>query len=68
MIDDKQELRQVIVSQDILSHYSGKTSHTKNLRLDNSDGVEVYNTDDPDIFRLSDGTILRKINSSRLNR
>ena len=68
VVDDKQELRQVIVSQDIVRHYSGAASHTKNLHLDNLEGLEVYKTDDPDIFRLSDGSTLRKINSSRLNR
>lgn len=68
VINDKQELKTVVVSQDIVTHYSGTTSHSKNLHLDTIDGVEVYKTNDPDIFKLSDNTTLRKINSSRSNR
>jgi hypothetical protein len=68
VVNNKQELKQVVVSQDIVTHYSGGTSHSKNLHLDSTDGVEVYKTNDPDIFKLPDETTLRKINTSRPNR
>ncbi len=65
VVDSNQELQKIVVSQDIVSHYSGDTSHTKNLHLNTVDGVEVYKTEDPDIFKLPDGAILRKRNPSR---
>jgi hypothetical protein len=68
VVNNKQELRQVIVSQDIVSHYSSEDSHTKSLHLDTIDGVEVNKTNDPDIFELPDGSILRIKNSSRWNK
>jgi hypothetical protein len=68
VVNDKQELKKVIVSQDIVTHYSRESSHSKNLHLDTIDGIEVHKTNDPDIFRLADNTTLRKINSSRSNR
>ncbi len=68
VVNNKQELKQVVVSQDIVTHYSGATSHSKNLNLDTIDGVEVYKTNDPDIFKLPDDSTLRKINTSRSNR
>lgn len=65
VLDDKQEIRKIVVSQDIITLYSGNTSHSKNLHLDTIDGVEVYKTNDPDIFRLPDGTLLRRKASLR---
>lgn len=54
------ELIQVVVLQDSFSHYSKEKSYTKTLRLGSPQGVPVYPTEDPDIFQLSNGTILRK--------
>ena len=68
VVNDHQELKQVVVSQDVISHYSGETKHSKNLYLDKIGGLEVYKTNDPNIFKLPDGSTLRKTNSSRLNR
>ncbi|GEM_PF-1074920 len=65
VVTDKQELRKIIISQDIISHYCGKTNHSKNLNLDSVDGLEVFKTEDPDVFRLSDGSILKRTGSSR---
>jgi len=65
VVDSNQELQKIVVSQDIVIHYSGQTSHTKNLHLNTIDGDEVYKTDDPDLFKLSDGATLRKRNFSR---
>jgi hypothetical protein len=67
VINNQQELRQVVVSQDIISHYKGEASHTKNLHLDSIDGTEVYKTNDPEIFKLPDGSTLRKKSSLRSN-
>jgi hypothetical protein len=66
VVNDAQELRIIIVSQDIISHYCGKTNHSKNLSLDSIDGAEVFKTENPDIFKLSDGSILRRKGSSRV--
>ncbi|MGB3225868.1 MAG: hypothetical protein WBB23_23975 [Desulforhopalus sp.] len=68
VVNNKQELKQVIVSQDIISYYRGEASHTKHLHLDSIDGSEVYKTDDPEIFKLPDGSTLRKTNSLRSKR
>jgi hypothetical protein len=66
VVNDKQELRKIVVSQDIISHYCGKTNHSKNLNLDSIDGAEVFKTDDPDIFKLSDGSTLKRKGFNRL--
>ena len=65
VVDDKQEIKKIVVSQDIITHYSGDSNHSKNLYLDSIDGVKVYKTQDPDIFKLSDGTTLRRKGSLR---
>ena len=65
VIDDKQNIRKIVVTQDIITHYSGDARHTKNLHLDSIDGAEVYTTQNPDIFKLSDGTTLRRRGSLR---
>lgn len=65
VVNDKQEIKKIVVSQDIIAHYSGDTSHSKNLYLDSIDGVKVYKTNDPDIFKLIDGTTLRRKGSLR---
>ncbi len=68
VVTNKQELKQVVVSQDIISYYRSETNHTKNLHLDSINGPEVYKTNDPEIFMLPDGTTLRKINTLRSKR
>lgn len=65
VVNDKQEIKKIIVSQDIITHYSGDTSHSKNLNLDSIDGIKVYKTNDPNIFTLIDGTTLRRKGSLR---
>jgi hypothetical protein len=61
MVENKdKELIQVVVLQDNLSHYSKGKSYTKTLRLESPEGVIVHPTEDPDIFKLSNGTILKK--------
>lgn len=68
VVNNKHELKQVVVSQDVVSYYRGEASHTKKLHLDSIDGSEVYKTDDPEIFKLPDGSTLRKTNSLRSKR
>lgn len=68
VVDNKQELKQVVVSQDIISYYRGEIIHTKNLHLDSIDGSEVFKTNDPEIFKLRDGSTLKKTNSLRAKR
>ena len=66
-MNTKQELQKIIVSQDIIPHYFGDSNHSKNLFLENINGTEVFKTEDPNLFRLSDGSILRKKSASRLH-
>lgn len=60
VVDNKRKLKKVVVSQDIITHYSGETSYKKNFYLETIDGLEVYNTSDPDLFKLPDGSTLRR--------
>lgn len=60
VVNSKQEIREVIVSQERVTHYSSSESHSKKLNLDSIDGIEVYKTSDPDVFMLSDGSILKR--------
>jgi hypothetical protein len=53
-------LKQVIVTQDILSHYNKEDSYSKKFRLESLDGPVVYRTEDPDIFKLDNGMLLKK--------
>lgn len=57
---EDRELKQVLVTQEILSHYSKKENYSKKLRLESPAGVAVYRTKDPDIYQLANGTILKK--------
>ncbi len=66
-VNNKQELQKVIVSQDILPHYCGKSNHSKHLFLETINGIQVFKTEDPAIFRLSDGSLLRKKSVSQLH-
>jgi len=51
----------IIISQSIADYHKGQEHIApKQLNLDNINGPEVFKTEDPDIFLLADGTILRK--------
>lgn len=60
VVNQKNELQQVIISQEILSFYSSDHKHSKTLNLDSPEGQPVYKTKDPDILKLRDGTILKR--------
>jgi len=66
VINNRQEVKKVVISQDMMSYYSGDVHHVKRLNLDDIHGVEVYKTRDPNIFKLPDGTILKKRNSYKI--
>jgi hypothetical protein len=58
--NDKNEQKQVVVTQDILAHYRKEENYSKKFHLDSLDGPAVYQTENPDVFRLSDGTMLKR--------
>ncbi len=60
VIDETNEIKQVIVSQDIVNHYKGEENYLKHYRLESLYGVAVYKTEDPGILKLVDDTILRR--------
>jgi hypothetical protein len=60
VVDNKQNIRRVVVSQDYFTNCSGETILSKNLFLENINGPKVYRTEDPYILELIDGTILRR--------
>lgn len=60
VVDEANEIKQVIVSQDNVPHYSGEESYYKHFRLESVYGEVVYKTEDPNIFKLVDGAILRR--------
>lgn len=60
VVDDAQERKQIIVCQDSVSYYKKDNNHKKTFHLDSFDGPEVFTTNDPNIFKLSTGELLRK--------
>ena len=60
VVDEANEIKQVIVSQDSVPHYSGEGSYYKHFRLESLYGEVVYKTEDPNIFKLVDGAIPRR--------
>jgi hypothetical protein len=60
VVNEKRELQKVVVIQDVLSHYPKEHRCSKTFRLESINGMAVYRTDDPDIFKLIDGTLLKK--------
>ncbi len=60
VVNNHHEVQEVVISQDLIEHYSAKENHTKNLNLEAIDGVPVYTTEDPSIYKLQDGTTLRR--------
>jgi hypothetical protein len=60
VVNNDHEIKEVIISQEVINHYRATINHTKNLNLDTLDGTPVFKTEDPSIFRLQDGTTLRR--------
>ena len=60
VITEKHELKKIVVIQDVVSYYSKEHIYSKKFRLESLNGVSVYRTDDPDIFCLADGSLLKK--------
>lgn len=54
------QIKQVLALQDLLSHYSKEENYSKTFCLDSLDGVTVYKTENPTIFRLANGTLLKR--------
>lgn len=54
------ELKQVIVVQEIRSLYSKEETYTKKFRLESLGGAAVYKTENPSIFQLANGTLLKR--------
>lgn len=64
VISHRNELREVIISQE-MSEASPTTNKYKNvLNIDTIEGPAVYQTSDPEILKLQDGTILKKVHRS----
>ena len=59
---ENHELKQVFVTQKSLSLYSKDERYFKSFRLGSVDGIVVYPTKEPDIFKLSNGATLKKRN------
>ena len=62
VVNEKREIKKVVVIQDVLSYYGKEQSYSKTFRLESLDGISVYRTKDPDIFRQDDGSLLKKTN------
>lgn len=65
--DANNRMRDVIITQELLMGKNNLVvSAAKYLNLDDQDGQKVVSTDDPSIFRLDDGSELKKIGSIEL--
>lgn len=58
--NEDQELKEVIVTQDSLALYRKEENYSKKFRLESFKGPVVYQTENPDIFQLANGTILKR--------
>jgi len=60
--NEARKLIRVIVSQEISPRYDGEKTYRKRYRLESLDGISVFPTEDPDILKLADGSLLRRKN------
>ena len=60
VVDDQHIVRRIVVCQDSIINSKGEEIFSKNLYLDDMDGEKIYRTEDPYIFKLIDGNILKK--------
>lgn len=61
VISHKNELREVIISQKAIDSYANCQEYKNVLNIDTIEGAVVYKTSDPEILKLQDGTILKKV-------
>lgn len=60
-IENNKAQREIIVSQSVSSYYSGREHIApKQLNVSSINGPKVFKTEDPNVFLLADGTILKK--------
>ena len=64
VISHKNELREVIISQAVNDSYPNSQEYRNILNIDTIEGAVVYQTSDPEILKLQDGTILKKVHRS----
>ena len=64
VISHKNELREVIISQKTIDSYANCQEYKNVLNIDTIEGAVVYKTSDPEILKLQDGTILKKVHRS----
>ena len=60
VVTEKREIKTVVVTQEVLSYYRKEERYSKTFHLESPNGVPVYRTEDPDIFQLIDGSLLKK--------
>ncbi|WP_163339786.1 hypothetical protein [Desulfopila sp. IMCC35008] len=54
------QVKRVIICQDIVTHYDKEKSYAKYFRLESPSGIAVYRTDNPSLFQLGNGTLLKR--------
>ena len=64
VISHRNELREVIISQEVIEPFPNSKEYKNVLNIDTIEGAVVYQTNDPDILKLQDGTILKKVHHS----
>lgn len=64
VISHRNELREVIISQEVIEPCPNSKEYKNVLNIDTIEGAVVYQTNDPDILKLQDGTILKKVHHS----
>ena len=66
VVTDDREIEIVVVSQKVKTHYRKEdVSGGKFLNLGHINGLEVYKTLNPNVFKLGDGKKLRKVTNIR---
>jgi hypothetical protein len=60
VVDDQRFIRTIVVCQETFINTKGEVINSKNLYLERSNGEKIHRTEDPDVFKLNDGNILKK--------
>ena len=64
VISHKNELREVVISQEVIDSYARSQEYKNVFNIDTIEGGVVYKTSNPEILKLQDGTILKKVHRS----